>query len=157
MRPQAHTAASLALWSARRRPLWQAPVSLVCGHLPDFDRSVARRLGVRRRDHHRWVSHSFVGWFPPTVLALALARRTRHEDAVRLGVVSLWGHLAADTYQDGIAWLWPLTEEKIGLFRKPPEIIDHGWQTPAPLSTEPGRVEAGMWIAFAVCTALHHR
>ena len=76
---------------------------------------------------------------------------------MRLGVVSLWGHLVADTYQDGIAWLWPLTEEKLGLFRKPPEIIDHGWQTPAPLSSEPGRVEAAMWIAFAAGTALHHR
>jgi hypothetical protein len=148
MRPQAHTAAALALWSAGRRPLWQAPLSLLSGHLPDFDRSVAKRLGVRRRDHHRWISHSFVGWFPPSALALAAARGRRHEDAVRLCVASLWLHLAMDTYADGIAWGWPVSEEKVGLFRKPSSIVDHGWSTPAPLSTELGKAEAAMWLVF---------
>ena len=121
----------------------------MCGHLPDFDRSVARRLGVRRRDHHRWVSHSFVGWFPPTAVALISARGSRRVGLVRRGVVSLWVHLLLDTYADGIAWLWPVHKDKIGFFRKAPEITDHGWQTPAPLHTELGKVEAGMWAAVA--------
>src|SRR5215217_3417707 len=150
MRPQAHTAMSLALWSAGPRPWWQAPLCLLSGHLPDLDRSVAKRLGVERRDHHRWISHSFAGWFPPTVLALAAARGRRHESLVRLCVLSLWVHLALDTWADGIAWLWPFSERKIGLFRKPPEIVDRGWDTPAPLDTAPGRFEAGMWAAFAL-------
>jgi membrane-bound metal-dependent hydrolase YbcI (DUF457 family) len=141
---------SLALWSARPRSLWQAPICLLAGHLPDLDRSVAKRLGVKRRDHHRWLSHSFAGWFPPTVLALAAARGRRHEGLVRLGLLSLWVHLLLDTWADGIAWLWPLSEEKVGLFRKPPGIVDRGWDTPAPLETASGRFEAGMWVAFAL-------
>ena len=69
---------------------------------------------------------------------------------MRLCVASLWVHLLPTPSQDGIAWLWPLSEEKVGLFRKPPEIVDRGWETPAPLSTAPGRFEAGMWAAFAL-------
>ena len=59
-------------------------------------------------------------------------------------------NLGLDPWADGIAWLWPFSERKIGLFRKPPEIVDHGWDTPAPLDTAPGRFEAGMWAAFAL-------
>lgn len=125
----------------------------MCAHLPDFDRSVARRLGVTRRDHHRWISHSFAGWFPPTVVALLCARRSGHARLVHRGLVSLWGHLALDTYADGIAWLWPATEDKIGWFRRAPGIVDRGWQTPAPLTTELGKAEAVMWI-LAVVNAL---
>jgi LexA-binding, inner membrane-associated putative hydrolase len=141
---------SLALWSAGRRPLWQAPLCLLAGHLPDLDRSVAKRLGVKRRDHHRWVSHSPAGWLPPSVLALAAARGRRHEGLVGLCVLSLWVHLLLDTWADGIAWRWPVSEEKVGLFRKPPWIVDRGWSTPAPLDTAPGRFEAGMWAAVAL-------
>ena len=61
MRPQAHVAASLLVWSAARAPWWEAPVCALAGNLPDLDRTVAERLGVKRRDHHRWVSHSFAG------------------------------------------------------------------------------------------------
>ena len=146
MRPQAHTAASLIVSSPGRRPLVEAAVCMLCGHLPDFDRSVARRLGVRRRDHHRWVSHSFAGWIGPTAVTLRAARGSRRAGSVRRAVLALWLHLLLDTYADGIAWLWPLREEKIGLFRRSPEIVDRGWQTPAPLHTELGRVELGMWL-----------
>ena len=111
---------------------------------------MAKRLGVKRRDHHRWVSHSFAGWIGPTVLALALARGTRRAGArAPLRGRRCGCHLLLDTYADGIAWLWPYAEEKIGLFRKPPEIVDHGWSTPAPLDTELGRAEAAMWAAVA--------
>ena len=127
---------------------------MVAGHLPDFDRSVAKRLGVKRRDHHRWVSHSFVGWIGPTVLALVLSGGTRRAGIVRRCVASLWLHLLLDTYADGIAWLWPYREDKIGLFRRPPSIVDDGWSTPAPLDTELGRAEAAMWGAVAARTAL---
>jgi membrane-bound metal-dependent hydrolase YbcI (DUF457 family) len=150
MRPQAHTAASLVLAAPGPQTLPEVALCLVCGHLPDFDRSVARRLGVTRRDHHRWVSHSFVGWFPLTVVALRAARGGRRAGRARRAAVSLWLHLALDTYADGIAWLWPLYKDKIGLFRKPPEIVDRGWQTPAPLSTELGRVELAMWLLAAL-------
>ena len=126
---------------------------LLCGHLPDLDRSVAKRLGVRRRDHHRWVSHSLAGWLPPTVLALAATRGGRHAALARRGAVALWLHLALDTYADGIAWLWPVSEEKIGFFRKPEWIVDRGWATPAPLHTELGQAEAVMWALAAALAA----
>ena len=124
---------------------------MLAGHLPDLDRSVAKQLGVKRRDHHRWVSHSFAGWIGPTLLALALGRR---HGLVRRCVLALWIHLLLDTYADGIAWLWPWREEKIGLFRRDPAIVDDGWSTPAPLGTELGRAEAAMWAAAAVRTAV---
>ena len=149
MRPQAHVAASLLVWSWDSRPLWEAPVHTLAGNLPDLDRNVARALGVKRRDHHRWVSHSFVGWFPPTVLALAVARGSRHAPAVRRSVLSLWVHLLLDTYADGIAWLWPLHKDKVGLFQGSPEIKDQGWRTPAPLSTRLGKAELAMWAGVA--------
>lgn len=126
-------------------------LTALAGNLPDLDRSVAKRLGVKRRDHHRWVSHSFAGWIGPTVLALALGRR---HWLVRRCVLALWIHLLLDTYADGIAWLWPWRKEKIGLFRRPASIIDDGWNTPAPLDTELGRAEAAMWAAVAVRTAV---
>ena len=146
MRPQAHCAASLALWSLSGARAWEAPVLVLAGNLPDFDRSVARRLGVKRRDHHRWVSHSLAGWAPPTVLLL----RATPAPAARRAAASLWGHLLLDSYADGIAWLWPATERKIGLFRKPPEIHDDGWNTPAPLGSELGKIELAMWAVTAV-------
>jgi hypothetical protein len=96
------------------------------------------------------VSHSFVGWFPPTVLALHLGR---HRPVVVRAVACLWAHLLLDTYADGIAWLWPATERKIGLFRKPGGIRDHGWETPAPLATELGRAELALWAAAALGAA----
>lgn len=145
MRPQAHTAAGLALWSAAGGPWWEAPLAALAGNLPDLDRSVARRLGVARRDHHRWVSHSFAGWAPPTVAALRASR----SGAVRRSVASVWVHLLMDTYADGIAWLWPLHRDKLGLFRKPPEIRDSGWTTPAPLDTNLGRIELALWAVVA--------
>jgi membrane-bound metal-dependent hydrolase YbcI (DUF457 family) len=141
------------VWSAGNGSLAEAPLTLVCGHLPDFDRTVAKKLGVKRRDHHRWVTHSFVGWAPPTVLALAAARGTRREAVVKRCVISLWLHLLLDSYADGIAWLWPLTEEKVGLFRGPPTSTDRGWHTKAPLDSEMGRAEAVMWGVAAVGTA----
>ena len=147
MRPQAHVAASLAVWGLSPAPAWEAPLCALAGNLPDLDRSVARRLGVRRRDHHRWVSHSFLGWAGPTALALGAARGSRRAGAIRRGVACLWLHLAMDTYADGLAWLWPMSEEKLGLFRKPDTIHDDGWSTPAPLSTNLGRAEAVMWAA----------
>ena len=146
MRPQAHVASSLLVWSVSGAPLREMPVDLVAGNLPDFDRDVAKRLGVKRRDHHRWVSHSFAGWIVPTLLAFGHPRARRH-------MALVWIHLALDTYADGIAWLWPFHDDKIGLFRKPPEIHDDGWRTPAPLATEPGRVELAMWL-LAGATAL---
>ena len=153
MRPQAHVASSLLVWSAAGAPLWEAPVCVLAGNLPDFDRDVAKRLGVRRRDHHRWVSHSFLGWAAPTVLALAASEGTRAQPAVRRATALVWVHLALDTYADGLAWLWPMREEKIGLFRKPREIHDDGWRTPAPLSTNMGRAEAAMWAGAAILSA----
>ena len=154
MRPQAHIAASLVIWGLSPAPFWEAPVCAVCGNLPDFDRSVARRLGVKRRDHHRWVSHSFAGWIGPSVLACSAARGTRHAGLVNRGVLSLWVHLLLDTYADGIAWRWPLSEEKIGWFRRAPGIVDDGWRTPAPLDTELGRAEAAMWATAAAALSL---
>jgi hypothetical protein len=146
MRPQAHCAASLAIWSCTGARAWEAPLLVLAGNLPDFDRSVAKRLGVKRRDHHRWVSHSLAGWGPPTALLLAATQAP----PARRAAASLWTHLLLDTYADGLAWLWPVTEQKFGLFRKPPEIHDDGWNTPAPLTTNLGRAEAGMWtVTFA--------
>ncbi|MDQ4125338.1 MAG: metal-dependent hydrolase [Actinomycetota bacterium] len=142
MRPQAHVASAFLVWSASRAPLREAALCAVAANLPDFDRNVAKWLGVRRRDHHRWVSHSFVGWLPPTLVALCVGRGS---GAVRRAAALVWIHLILDTYADGIAWLWPFRTDKIGLFRKPPEIRDDGWRTPAPLSAEAGRVEAAMW------------
>lgn len=150
MRPQAHVAASLAIWSTGPQALWEAPLCALCGNLPDLDRNVARALGVRRRDHHRWVSHSLLGWAPPTVLALRAARGRRHGPAIRRGVAALWAHLAMDTYADGLAWLWPLHRGKLGLFRQPERIRDAGWSTPAPLDTNLGRIEALLWAAAAL-------
>lgn len=126
-------------------------LTVLAGHLPDLDRSVAKRLGVKRRDHHRWVSHSLAGWIGPTLLALALGRR---HPLVRRCVLALWVHLLLDTYADGIAWLWPWREDKIGLFRRPASIVDDGWNTPAPLDTELGQAEAAMWAAVALRTAV---
>ena len=126
-------------------------LTVLAGHLPDLDRSVAKRLGVKRRDHHRWVSHSFAGWIGPTLLALALGRR---RPLVRRCVLALWVHLLLDTYADGIAWLWPWREDKIGLFRRAASIVDDGWNTPAPLDTELGQAEAAMWAAVALRTAV---
>ena len=153
MRPQAHLAASLLVWSAGRGSPAELPVCLVAGNLPDFDRNVARALGVRRRDHHRWISHSFVGWFPPTAAVAWRGRRGRSRGAVARGLASLWIHLLLDTYADGLAWLWPVRKDKIGLFRQPPEIKDDGWRTPAPLHTNLGRIEAALWLGAALCAA----
>ncbi len=150
MRPQAHTASALLIWSLGPRHLAEAPVTALCGNLPDLDRSVARQLGVKRRDHHRWVSHSFIGWIGPTALALRVARSSRHGGAIRRGVLAVWVHLALDTYADGIAWLWPLHKDKLGFFRRPPEIHDDGWNTPAPLHTNLGRAEAAMWLGVVL-------
>jgi membrane-bound metal-dependent hydrolase YbcI (DUF457 family) len=151
MRPQAHVASSLLVWSASRdAALAEAPLCVLAGNLPDLDRNVAKRLGVKRRDHHRWVSHSLVGWLAPTALALALGRRNA---TVRRATALVWVHLLLDTYADGIAWLWPLREDKIGLFRKTPGIRDRGWRTPAPLSTELGKAELAMWVATALMAA----
>ena len=138
MRPQAHVASSLLVWSASGARLIEAPLDVVAGNLPDFDRSVARRLGVRGRRHHTWPTHSAVFWALPTLVALRTRRGRR-----LMGLV--WVHLALDTYADGIAWFWPASE-KLGLFRKPPEIRDDGWNTRAPLSTELGRIELAMWL-----------
>ena len=126
-------------------------LTVLAGNLPDLDRSVAKRLGVKRRDHHRWVSHSLAGWIGPTLLALALVRR---HPLVRRCVLALWVHLLLDTYADGIAWLWPWREDKIGLFRRSASIVDDGWNTPAPLDTELGQAEAAMWAAVALRTAV---
>jgi LexA-binding, inner membrane-associated putative hydrolase len=122
----------------------------VAGNLPDFDRNVAKKLGVKRRDHHRWVSHSFTGWAPPSALAL---RAAGDRPLVKGLVACLWGHLLLDTYADGIAWLWPLTERKIGLFQRPEGIRDRGWATPAPLTTKVGKVEAAFWAVAALGAA----
>jgi hypothetical protein len=139
-------AASLAIWSAGRGPAWEAPLDAVCGNLPDFDRNVAKRLGVERRDHHRWVSHSIAGWLPPSLLVGYLGRDS---PVVRRAVACVWVHLLLDSYADGIAWLWPVHKEKIGLFRKPEWIRDRGWATPAPLGTNMGKVEAAFWLIAA--------
>jgi hypothetical protein len=148
MRPQAHLASSLLVWSAARdAPLAEAPLAAIAGNLPDFDRNVAKALGVRRRDHHRWPSHSLIGWLPPTLLALRLGGRS---PTVRRATALVWVHLALDTYADGLAWLWPWHKEKLGLFRKPPHIHDDGWNTPAPLDTNLGRIELAMWLGVGV-------
>ena len=146
MRPQAHVASGLLVWSLGDAPLRQAPIDALAANLPDLDRNVARWLGVRRRDHHRWVSHSAAGWAIPTLLARGRPRARR--------VVALaWLHLLLDTYADGIAWLWPVHQEKLGLFRKPAEIRDDGWSTPVPLSSEPGKVELALWLLSAASAA----
>ena len=150
MRPQCHVAASLFIWSASPQRAWEAPVDVIAGNLPDFDRNVAKRLGVERRDHHRWPTHSFVGWAPPTALALAVARRRRDPGPIHRVVLCVWVHLLLDTYHDGIAWLWPLDKEKIGLFQRPPGVRDDGWNTPAPLSSRVGKVEAALWALAAL-------
>ena len=150
MRPQAHVASGLLVWSLAGAPLREAPVDVVAANLPDFDRSIARRLGVQGRRHHTWPSHSALLWSGPTLLALAAGRARRP-----MGLV--WIHLVLDTYADGIAWLWPLSEDKIGLFRKPPEIRDDGWNTPAPPGTELGRIERAMWVLTAVVVARRFR
>jgi hypothetical protein len=150
VRPQAHTAAGLAGWSLARGPVWEAPLAMLCGNLPDLDRSVARALGVERRDHHRWVSHSAAGWALPTLIALRAARRSPHRRVVRRGVAAVWIHLLMDSYADGIAWRWPLSEDKVGLFRKPAGIVDRGWSTPAPADTNLGRIELGLWALVAL-------
>jgi LexA-binding, inner membrane-associated putative hydrolase len=142
-------AASLAVWSSTRGAVWEAPVCALAGNLPDLDRNVARALGVRRRDHHRWVSHSLVGWLPPSAVASRLARDTAAQPAVRRALACLWLHLLLDSYADGVAWGWPLSAEKVGLFRKPAWIRDRGWRTPAPLGTSMGTVEALLWSATA--------
>ena len=152
MRPQAHVAASLAIWSWGRAPLWEAPLDVIAGNLPDFDRSVAKALGVKRRDHHRWISHSPAGWLPVTAAVLALDRGP----AARRALVALWSHLLLDSYADGIAWLWPVYKDKIGLFRGPPSKLDRGWRTAAPLTSRLGRVEAAMWASGALGLLLRH-
>ena len=121
----------------------------IAGNLPDFDRNVAKAMGVKRRDHHRWVSHSLIGWLPPTVVALALARRSPRGGTIRRAVACVWLHLLLDSYADGVAWLWPLHKEKVGLFVQPGEIKDAGWNTPAPLHTNLGQAEASFWLATA--------
>jgi hypothetical protein len=143
MRPQAHLASGLLVWSASRTaPLRELPLDALAANLPDLDRNVARALGVRRRDHHRWPSHSLAFWAPPTLLALRHGR-------LRRPAALVWVHLALDTYADGLAWLWPLETRKRGLFRRPPHLRDDGWNTPAPLDTELGRIELALWLATA--------
>ena len=117
-------------------------MDVLAANLPDVDRPIARKLGVEGRKHHTWPSHSAVLWAVPTLVALKTGRGRR-----QMGLV--WVHLAMDTYADGIAWLWPRSKEKIGLFRKPPEIHDDGWNTPAPLSSELGKIELVMWVVTA--------
>lgn len=143
MRPQAHVASGLVVWSLADGPLWEAPVDVVAANLPDFDRTLAKWLGVEGRRHHTWPSHSALFWGPPTLLALTTGKGRR-----QMGLV--WIHLVLDTYADGIVWLWPASKEKVGLFRKPPEIRDDGWNTPAPLSTELGKIELAMWAVTAL-------
>jgi len=143
VRPQAHIASGLLLWGLSDAPAWEVPVAVAAANLPDFDRNVAKALGVQRRDHHRWVSHSFAGWIGPTLLLARSARGRR----IAAGV---WVHLLLDTYHDGLAWRWPLSEEKVGLFRRPPGIRDKGWQTPWSWSFEAGKVEAGLWAGAAI-------
>ena len=157
MRPQAHVASGLLVWSASPQRAWELPADLVAANLPDFDRSVAKRLGVEGRAHHTWVTHSFLGWAPPTALALALARRMRDPGPVHRAVALVWVHLLLDTYHHGIAWLWPLSKERVGLFRGPPGIRDDGWNTPAPLSTEAGKVEAAFWALSGLAVLLRRR
>lgn len=129
------------------RSLPEGAVCALAGNLPDFDRNLARALGVRRRDHHRWISHSFVGWLPPTLLALRVQGRGTRRRLVQRALACLWAHLLLDTYADGIAWLWPWHKEKIGCFRRDPAIKDRGWSTPASLTTELGRTEALLWAS----------
>ena len=126
---------------------------MLAGNLPDLDRTVAKALGVRRRDHHRWVSHSLIGWLPVTAVATRAARK-KQRGAIAPALACLWLHLLLDSYADGIAWLWPLHKEKIGLFRGPPSSTDRGWNTPAPLDSHLGRVEAGIWTGVAAATMM---
>ena len=142
VRPQAHVASGLLVWSLSDAPLREAPLDVVGANLPDFDRAVAMRLGVTGRRHHVWPSHSALLWALPTLVALRTGRLARPMSLV-------WIHLVLDTYADGIVWLWPVHREKIGLFRKPPEIHDDGWNTPAPLSSELGKIELAMWTVAA--------
>ena len=150
MRPQAHIAAGLLVWSSAGGPLWEAPLAVAASNLPDIDRNVAKRLGVERRDHHHWVSHSFVGWAPPTALVLRASRSA----VARRAALNLWGHLALDTYHDGLAWLWPVYRRKIGLFQRPPGVRDKGWHTPARIEWKVGKVEAALWAGVATNLAL---
>lgn len=117
-------------------------MDVVAANLPDFDRSIAKRLNVQGRRHHTWPSHSALLWAAPTLVALRTGRARR-----QMGLV--WIHLVMDTYADGIAWLWPLDKSKRGLFRKPESIHDDGWNTPAPLGTELGKIELAMWAVTA--------
>jgi hypothetical protein len=132
MRPQAHVASGLLVWSALRRPVHEAPAYVLAANLPDLDRPVAAKLGVKGRRHHVWPSHSAVFWLVPSVLA------RRHPSLV----ACVWIHLVLDSWADGIVWLWPAHREKIGLFRKPASITDDGWDTP-----RWGRLEPAMWAA----------
>jgi hypothetical protein len=147
MRPQAHLASGVLFWSASDAPLWELPVDALAANLPDFDRDVAKRLGVKGRRHHVWPSHSFVFWAVPSAIALKASAKAQRP------VAAVWTHLLLDTYADGLAWLWPVHKEKIGLFRKPEFIHDDGWNTPAPLTTELGKIELAMWLAVTA-TAL---
>jgi hypothetical protein len=146
MRPQAHVASGLVVWSLSDGPLSEAPLDVVAANLPDFDRTIAKRLNVKGRRHHTWPSHSAVFWMVPTLLALGTGKGRR-----QMGLV--WVHLVLDTYADGIAWLWPASRDKVGLFRKPPEVHDDGWKTPAPLSSELGKIELAMWGVTAAAAA----
>lgn len=151
MRPQAHIAASLLVWSsAPDAPAWEAPVDVLAGNLPDLDRNVAKALGVKRRDHHRWPTHSLVFWLAPTLLL------ARHRKA-RRPLAALWLHLVLDSYADGIAWLWPLHKDKIGLFQGPPTSTDRGWRTQAPIGTKMGNAELGMWLGAVLALARRGR
>lgn len=153
MRPQAHCAASLAIWSWGGGGGREAPLALLCGNLPDLDRSVAKALGVRRRDHHRWVSHSLIGWLPPSLALLGVTRRP----PARRALACLWAHLLLDTYADGIAWLWPVRKDKLGLFRQDKGIVDAGWNTQVPLDTRLGRAEAALWAAAVAGVLIRSR
>ena len=143
VRPQAHVASGLLVWSLSDAPMREAPLDVLAANLPDLDRTIAKRLGVEGRRHHVWPSHSALLWALPTLAALRTDVATRP-----MGLV--WLHLVLDTYADGIVWLWPVHKEKIGLFRKPPEIHDDGWNTPAPLGSELGKIELAMWAVTAV-------
>ena len=143
MRPQAHVASGLVVWGLSNAPLTEAPIDVLAANLPDFDRSIAKQLSVKGRRHHTWPSHSALFWTLPTVLSLATGKGRR-----QMGLV--WIHLVLDTYADGIAWLWPASRDKVGLFRKPPGIHDDGWKTPAPLSSELGKIELAMWAVAAI-------
>ena len=130
MRPQAHVASGRMVWSLSDGPLIEAP-------LDASPRTFRTSIGPSRRASGP--SHSAVFWALPTLVALKTGKGRR-----QVGLV--WIHLVMDTYADGIAWLWPVEHSKLGLFRKPPEIHDDGWNTPAPLSSELGKIELAMWV-----------